>query len=241
MKTLILAACLLVLVIPKGNAQDPDLFRTWQLTKVTIDNVDYVPEDYGYFPTLDLIDDTNEYFIDFATPTEIHCGSNIIDFQNNPSGFFIDQNNMICLAEVLCEDDPLNSPCGIIYGRHSEMYLEITSLLTYAITQNPDDTFSLEINNTEGNSAFYSSELLSNQDLKFSEITLNPNPTTNTLFISSENLEITSLSIFNFSGQKVIKNKEATSEIDVSTLQSGIYFLEINSEEGTAIKKFLKK
>jgi hypothetical protein len=38
-----------------------------------------------------------------------------------------------------------------------------------------------------------------------------------------------------------MKIKEATSEIDVSTLQSGIYFLEINSEEGTTIKKFVKK
>ncbi len=225
----------------KGFTQNPDLFRTWQLTKVTIDNVNYLPEDYGYFPTLDLIDDTNEYFIGFATPWSILCSSNIFGFQSNPNGFLIDQNNLVCLAEVLCQEDPLNSPCGIIYGRHSEMYLEITSLLTYAITQNADDTFSLEINNTEGNSAFYSSELLSNQDLKFSEITLSPNPTSNLLFIASENLEITSLSIFNLSGQKVMEIKEATSEIDVSTLQSGIYFLEITSEKGTVIKKFVKK
>lgn len=242
MKKIALLLCL-IFASCKLTAQEPDsnLFRTWQLTKVTIDNVDYIPADYGYFPTLDLLEDNNGYFIGFATPFEIHCGSEIISFQTNPYGFFIDQNNMICLPEMLCQDDPVNGPCGIIHGRHSEMYLGIGTLITYEITENPNESFSLEINNTEGNRALYSSELLSNPEFKLKNITIFPNPTTNTLFITSENLQIEQLSVFNPSGQKVMELEEVTTEIDVSSLQNGIYFLKLTSEEGTIIKKFVKK
>ena len=71
-----------------------------------------------------------------------------------------------------------------------------------------------------------------------------PNPVDNTLFINGiEN--INEISIYNVLGVKVydaqltINNEQLT--VDVSELNSGIYFLNVNTGSGNIIKKFIKK
>ena len=232
---------LFIFITLKGVSQNVDLIRTWQLTKVTIDNTDFIPEDYSYFPTLDLYEENSEYLIGFATPFKAYCTSFINNFQTNPDGFFIDQTNMVCLAEVLCKGDPNNNPCVIIHEKHSEMYLEIDTLITYEISENPDKSFSLEINNAEGNAAYYSSVLLSNAENFVINTSLIPNPVSNTLSVISENYEIELLTVYNLSGQKLMEFKNKDNTLDVSILQNGIYFLEITTKKGKVIEKFIKQ
>jgi len=69
-----------------------------------------------------------------------------------------------------------------------------------------------------------------------------PNPVSNTLFISSENTLIKSLSVYSVLGEKVIKvNTNEFNSLDVSSLSEGLYFLKITTSEGKSIQKFIKK
>lgn len=73
--------------------------------------------------------------------------------------------------------------------------------------------------------------------------TVYPNPANDLLNIEKkENIEITSLSVFNTLGQLImtIPNAQKTSTIDVSSLRSGNYFLRINSDKGIFNTKFIK-
>jgi uncharacterized repeat protein (TIGR01451 family) len=83
------------------------------------------------------------------------------------------------------------------------------------------------------------------QDFVFSNyFSLFPNPVENVLNISSkENIEISSVNIYNTLGQLVlvIPNAQNTKTIDVSSLTSGNYFIKINSDKGTSNTKFIKK
>ena len=69
-------------------------------------------------------------------------------------------------------------------------------------------------------------------------ITLFPNPATNTITINTSQ-EITSLTVVDQLG-KVVLTKNESATLDVSELQSGIYFIRIETEKGSVIKKFIK-
>ena len=80
-------------------------------------------------------------------------------------------------------------------------------------------------------------------DLEFSSyFTLHPNPTNDLLNIQfKNNIQISSISIYNTLGQLILAVPNATEKIDVSNLSSGNYFLKINSDKGTTNAKFVKK
>ncbi|SRX72375.1 T9SS type A sorting domain-containing protein [Aequorivita antarctica] len=82
-------------------------------------------------------------------------------------------------------------------------------------------------------------------DLESTIINLYPNPTRNIIFLNSKNTtENLKVKIFNLEGKLLSNQNIAFKEvfIDVSNLSSGMYFLNIEDENGnTAIKKFLKE
>ena len=70
-------------------------------------------------------------------------------------------------------------------------------------------------------------------------IAIYPNPVQNELHIQlPSNITINSVSIFNGIGQKVLKN--SNSDFSVNTLSSGVYYVEIETSEGTFHKKIIK-
>ena len=80
---------------------------------------------------------------------------------------------------------------------------------------------------------------LSAQDFTFDKsISLFPNPATNTITVNSSQ-EIISLTIVDQLG-KVVLTKNKTANLDVSGLQSGIYFIKIVTDGGSGVKKFIK-
>jgi len=94
------------------------------------------------------------------------------------------------------------------------------------------------------NTATTTIQALAVQDFAFGQyFTVYPNPANNQLNIDKkENIEISSLSIFNTLGQLIITipNAQKTSAVDVSCLKSGNYFLRINSDQGISNAKFIK-
>lgn len=70
-------------------------------------------------------------------------------------------------------------------------------------------------------------------------ITVFPNPSNGIINIKSET-DIQSISIMDFTG-KVVLSKNQVSTIDIYSLETGIYFLEINTKERRYIRKVIKQ
>jgi len=74
---------------------------------------------------------------------------------------------------------------------------------------------------------------------------LYPNPATNIVNITnSENLSVKQVSIYDVAGKLVNTqhfNSEAEIQLNVETLTSGTYILHLNTNEGVAVKKLIKK
>ena len=68
--------------------------------------------------------------------------------------------------------------------------------------------------------------------------TVYPNPVNNQLQLSST-LEFKKAIIYNYYGQLVLQSETTT--INVSNLSSGVYFLEVDTNEGKGVKKIVKK
>lgn len=87
--------------------------------------------------------------------------------------------------------------------------------------------------------------LLATEDFNLnSNFVLHPNPAKNILNITSKAaIHVKSVHIFNTLGQLIvaIPNAENSSAIDVSDLKTGAYFIQINSDKGTANTKFIKE
>ena len=80
--------------------------------------------------------------------------------------------------------------------------------------------------------------------IRDNEITFSiaPNPATTEITIKAGNI-FNTIEIVNFLGQKVISQNNSTDNvtIDVSQLNSGVYFVRIASENGVSVQKFVKK
>lgn len=77
-------------------------------------------------------------------------------------------------------------------------------------------------------SLYYSNIDISNTDkLNLSQVTIHPNPTSNLLFIDSD--EKIYSEIFNLTGEKVYSTYDQT--IDISHLEKGVYFIRIKSDK----------
>ena len=86
-------------------------------------------------------------------------------------------------------------------------------------------------------------EILGNNDITTeSNIVMYPNPATNKTTISSSN-EISNIRVFNILGQEVqtFSSNGTTMDLDVSSLQSGTYFVKIETELGTDTLKLIKQ
>ena len=77
---------------------------------------------------------------------------------------------------------------------------------------------------------------------KTPQVCLYPNPATNELNISTiDNISIKELNIFNQFGQKIVSMKLSRKKIDISSLNSGIYFIELITNETRITKKLIVK
>ena len=74
-----------------------------------------------------------------------------------------------------------------------------------------------------------------------SSIKIYPNPTKGTVFIDSKNENILSANVFDILGKKVIQLTRNIQQLDISNLQSGVYFLRLATENGDLVQKIIKE
>ena len=68
-----------------------------------------------------------------------------------------------------------------------------------------------------------------------------PNPVNDELFIKTTNGIIDTVQIFDSLGKLVIKKVSFQNGLNLSSLDKGIYFIQIKSSKGETVKKFVKK
>lgn len=79
---------------------------------------------------------------------------------------------------------------------------------------------------------------LSSKEFNTIQASVYPNPTTDVLNIETTE-SISNVIVYNIAGQKVLQANTQT--LNVSTLQAGVYVLKIETENGIATSKFVKK
>ena len=84
--------------------------------------------------------------------------------------------------------------------------------------------------------------VLSANDVDISDFKIYPNPASDILHIETHNnIQITSVHIYNILGKQVLNKKTINNGIDVSNLKKGVYMIEIVSNKFSTIKKIIKQ
>ena len=99
----------------------------------------------------------------------------------------------------------------------------------------------LEYYSGDGVISYYRNILiLSTPENELSSLTIFPNPAKDKIFFKSNN-SIDAISVLDINGRTIISFKnDVVDEVDVSSLNSGMYFIRIESSSGNITKKFIK-
>ncbi len=207
---------------------DPDLFRTWYLYFVQQTDLDYEydiseinPAIHPFITILENLDFNGEGACNTFNGNYEHQGT----------------NDMMAINFNGTDND-----CGIqIHNSFENSYFGfMQSGFWYYISQDSDG-LTLSLGHPFMGYAIFKDYPLSTSDFTLNNIAIYPNPVSDKLYISSENIAIESISIYSLTGKKVADETNKTNSIDVSTLSKGMYFIEISSASGKSIKKFIKK
>lgn len=219
-----------VLISVQSFAQDPDIFRTWYLYEIQstdLSNVYVVADIDPNIQPWVAISETLEFNGEGA------CNTFMGTYSFDPNGSIFNSTDFTetgddCIIQVhnQFEDGYFSfmqwfQVSDISFDTNGlTMYLS-SILLGYAIFKD----YPLSINDANFENTF----------------AVFPNPVSDQLFISSENIQIEKISIYSISGREILLLETNEKSIDVSNLSEGIYFLEVTSLEGKNIKKFIKQ
>ena len=109
------------------------------------------------------------------------------------------------------------------------------------IDDTPEEYAAIEYHMEAGITPTVNCELGVEENTTTNEVQLFPNPTTGFLSITTKNTNVIALSIVDVSGRVVKKYNQNFTNIDVSILKTGMYFVSIKfTNEHTVLKKILK-
>ncbi len=119
--------------------------------------------------------------------------------------------------------------------------LQTGFLLDSSVYEGNDGNDYLQWEYAPGFLSYFTNVLLSTPENSLADLKIYPNPAQNKLFIQSATNDFDSVSISDINGRIINSLKNLVSnEIDVSALNSGMYFITIISSEGKITKKFIK-
>ncbi len=91
---------------------------------------------------------------------------------------------------------------------------------------------------------FRGNEVLGDAASALDKVSVFPNPTSNLLNIASPEAKISTLEIYDISGRKLMNldlSANTHYQVDVSTLQSAVYFVKISTDMGSVTKQIIKQ
>ncbi|MBK5212228.1 MAG: T9SS type A sorting domain-containing protein [Flavobacteriaceae bacterium] len=232
---------LAILTFQTGFAQDPQLFEnTWYLHNLVISGQNHIPPNNSEVPFVPLyfFENANDDFLTYVCNN--FAGK--LAYQSNES-FTIQEYSLMLLFYNLEENTTFE-------GKYLSFFFDATTQETYTepfqyniIVNGSEKTLTIE--NVNGDQAIYGNQILSNENVETSHFFIHPNPVKDKLVLSSNETNSLKLKIFNITGKllstQTVEPEKQTS-IDVSNFTNGIYFLNIENENGKAeVKKFIKE
>ena len=215
----------------KSFGQNPELFGTWYLTSYSVDleEPSYISNIQPPISPFLIIEET----LDFSG--EAACNPYIGNF-----GYDSNSNELILnsfdTTLGLCDFEEHNF-FEVAYFSYFNVGAGYEFLLYIDNSGNKGLILSID----PGYDLVYQEHPLSVSENILNDLRIYPNPVSDQLFITSEKSTIKTMAVFSTTGQKVLEIEGSSNSIDVSSLSKGIYFLEINSEEGKSVQKFIKK
>ena len=204
--------------------QDPNLFRTWYLYTLDVD--------LGNFY---MISDINPSISPFITISEDLSFSGEGACNTYEGAFnYIEPLYLETLTFSNTIDD-----CEIHNSFENDFFEFFLEGFEFHITEESEG-LSLHFSTVLMSYALFKDFPLSVIDNTLTSIKIYPNPTSDQLFIFSENTVIERFTIFSLTGKKILEALNENNSIDVSTLSKGIYFIELSSSEGKSIQRFIK-
>ena len=130
------------------------------------------------------------------------------------------------------ENNPSSSAGNFLYSVFPGL---IQSSILIPNWASPPDTISIDLCSTTSLSTIFPEE----------KITLSPNPVMSLLTVTFDQSITGSVEIFNLLGEKIGINQELVRnsefKIDLSNLDPGIYFVKVETENGTSVQKLVKQ
>jgi len=215
----------------QGLAQDPDLYQTWHLESMQSEDFNItIPDITPLISPLFTLTET----LEFSGEGACNTFTGVLSYNSDYDYFTI---TSFFSTEYLCEYTEHNDFEDYYFG-----YFWVDGTLYYDIYTEPTtgvQYLSLEIPIFAG--MYFRNVPLSIPDYNLDNFTIFPNPVSNQLFISSENIIIEKMIVYSLTGKKVLEASKGVNSIDVSNLSKGMYFIEIYSDAGKTVKKFITK
>ncbi len=213
-----------------ANAQDSNLYSTWYLyqLEVDIDGVvwDVEVEQPDILPYLTINDDLTFNGVGA-------CNSFFGGYTYNAEQitlFPVDFDATLNLCDT-SEEDNFEVLFFSTVGANTDH--------TIILSTNADFS-ELKLENSPGYIATYRNVSLSIERYNLKQLEIYPNPVLDELHISLNGFNITQIKIFDVLGNLVLKEKVENQVLNTSSLSKGIFFLEIESDKGKIVKKFVK-
>lgn len=171
----------------------------------------------GAFPlSVDLGDIDGDGDLDFVSSNIV--SGNFTLWENNGSGIFIDP---------ITYDSELAGSCAILHDKNNDGAMDITFI---------DEEADVVI--------LYSNTLLLdvNEETYLNNLFVYPNPVQDILtIVNNSGTQISSIKLYDVLGRQVLNGKVNMEKVDVSYLNRGIFFVEIETDQGVITKKIVKK
>ena len=233
---------LIVLCSTYSYAQDPELFEnTWYLQKVAIEEEEYPIVDYtSHIATTEFFENDNYIYV------------YLCDFLNFSAIYSFGSNDEFGLSQL--EESPFPTECDgsdedlllfrdyyfSIFYFWDEDEIVIKNPFTYTLEADGEN-YTLTIENIDGDYAVYNDQKLSTHEFENNRFSFYPNPVSETLYIIG-NKDVIRANIYSITGQKTAIINSTAKEIDVSLLQNGLYFLELETSDGSnQVVRFVKE
>lgn len=226
MKTLVLLSGLLCSLVI--YAQDPQLLNNqWFLEHIVIDGISFTPPSNDEVPFVGIYFNTDDMF-----DTNV-CNT----FQANLAFHPSEQSFEILdggITLIMCNNPDNNIFENRYFQDFFDAIFNLDNPFEYEINLGSGDDKQLIITSAAGNTATYNNFQLSVLEQKLADFKIFPNPATETLSIVSDQFAISEIAVYNVHGANIVALEVAnmkTAVVDVRTLPSGIYFVQITSED----------
>lgn len=230
---------LFLLIVTSFNSfgqVDPDLFRTWHLTFLLgsdlSDPFDISEIEPLIRPFIIISETTDPEIIEINGEGACNTFSGTYDYYYSAT-----YSDFIATAFTNTQDD-----CGVqIHNRFENDFFDFIGYGGWYEINQDSQGLALTIQHPLMGYATFTDYPLSVSENNRTEFKIYPNPVSEALFITSEKALINKIAVYSITGEKVLETKFMDDSVDVSSLQQGMYFLEIISETGRSIQKFIKK